>query len=92
LKNWPHPFKAGGHSASILQKGTVTILSPEQCSDANIYDDAFTSEMLCAGVPDGSVDACAGDSGGPLGNLKMSSFVLAKPRCDLNTYSICWAF
>ena len=62
-------IKHGGQTADVLQKGTVTVLPPEQCSDASIYGDVFTPAMLCAGVPDGSVDTCSGDCGGPLGMI-----------------------
>ena len=62
-------LQQGGQQADVLQKGTVTVRPPEQCSDASIYGDAFTPAMLCAGVPDSSVDACAGDRGGPLGKV-----------------------
>jgi hypothetical protein len=60
-------LKGTGKVTSILQKGEVMVLRPEQCSGPSVYDDQFTASMLCAGVADGSVDACAGDSGGPIG-------------------------
>jgi hypothetical protein len=65
----------GGQPARLLQLGTVCVLPPEFCSDASIYGVAFTPQMLCAGVLDGSVDACSGDSGGPLGNYYKKCFI-----------------
>lgn len=47
-----------GSIANILQIASVDIIEPEEC-------DAARTE-LCAGQPNGGVDACQGDSGGPL--------------------------
>jgi Trypsin len=60
-------FKGTSKLANELQKGEITVLPNERCNDASIYGEKFTESMLCAGVVDGSVDACEGDSGGPLG-------------------------
>ena len=57
--------------ATILQQGTVWALEDKECNNA--YGEAYTSgtvespsPMLCAGWEGGEVDACHGDSGGPL--------------------------
>ncbi len=48
-----------------LHDGTVQRYADRRCDD--LYGRFFNpASQLCAGQPDGSVDACQGDSGGPL--------------------------
>ncbi|XP_015585584.1 trypsin-1-like [Cephus cinctus] len=54
-----------GSTPEQLQMAVVPKISMERCQ--GMYDPSSLSEdMLCAGYPDGGVDACQGDSGGPL--------------------------
>ncbi|KAF6081078.1 coagulation factor XII [Phyllostomus discolor] len=52
--------------ASFLQEAQVPLIPPESCSSSSMHGAAFVPGMLCAGFPEGGVDACQGDSGGPL--------------------------
>lgn len=54
----------GGQQADHLQKATVPVTSDETCSAA--YDQYSPESMVCAGYPEGGIDACQGDSGGPM--------------------------
>ncbi len=49
----------------VLQAATVPIVSNAACDSAYIRDE-ITDNMVCAGYEYGGVDACEGDSGGPL--------------------------
>ena len=44
----------------------MPILADAVCSQKNVYANAMTEGMFCAGFLDESADACDGDSGGPL--------------------------
>lgn len=54
----------GGDKATELQGATVPVMSDSQCIQA--YGSYEPDTMMCAGYPEGGVDACHGDSGGPL--------------------------
>ncbi|GAA1223078.1 serine protease [Prauserella halophila] len=55
----------GGPSPDTLLQGSVPVTSDEDCAAA--YGSEYDPEgMVCAGLPEGGVDACQGDSGGPL--------------------------
>jgi secreted trypsin-like serine protease len=54
----------GGQPSQVLRKATVPIMSDSACSAG--YQDYNAKSMVCAGYPQGGVDACQGDSGGPL--------------------------
>lgn len=54
----------GGGDTERLQAAIVPITSAASCRSA--YGSRLTARMVCAGLPEGGVDACQGDSGGPL--------------------------
>ncbi len=56
---------ASGTIQQILQKVNVKIVSRNDCNDADSYDGAVTSRMICLGLEVGGKDSCQGDSGGP---------------------------
>lgn len=54
----------GGARATSLRSAVVPIVSDSSCRSS--YSNYDAKSMVCAGYPDGGVDACQGDSGGPL--------------------------
>ena len=54
----------GGSLADHLLAVSVPIVNRAACNQA--YGGSITANMICAGVPEGGLDACQGDSGGPL--------------------------
>jgi secreted trypsin-like serine protease len=50
--------------SEVLQEVEIPVVSNAACNAE--YGGIITDVMLCAGVLDGSADACIGDSGGPL--------------------------
>ncbi|XP_076173331.1 trypsin 3A1-like, partial [Ptiloglossa arizonensis] len=49
-----------------LRKVNLPILSQEECDEAGYQKNRITENMFCAGYLEGELDACFGDSGGPL--------------------------
>lgn len=54
----------GGNRSDRLRSAQVPVVSDSSCSSA--YSNYDSHSMVCAGYPQGGVDACQGDSGGPL--------------------------
>jgi trypsin len=62
---WGRIVEDGPQSVHQLQAARVPLLSDAECRAA--YGDLYNPRaMVCAGYPQGGVDACQGDSGGPL--------------------------
>lgn len=54
-----------GERSPVLRSARVPLRKDSACERA--YDEGYQpDDMVCAGYPDGGVDACQGDSGGPL--------------------------
>ncbi|XP_073412744.1 hyaluronan-binding protein 2 [Dendrobates tinctorius] len=76
-----------GQTAYLLD-ASVQVISVTNCSDAKSYGKLIDSSMLCAGVPEGGIDACQGDSGGPLaceldGQTKVAGVVSWGEKCGV---------
>lgn len=55
-----------GNYPDALQDAAVPLVSNETCNSPQSYNGLIQPTNLCAGYEEGEVDACAGDSGGPL--------------------------
>ena len=60
-----------------LQQAEVPIVANEVCNAPQSYNGTILDTMLCAGFPQGGVDTCQADSGGPLLVPSGSGFALA---------------
>ncbi|XP_075592296.1 transmembrane protease serine 9 [Balearica regulorum gibbericeps] len=56
--------KEGGLMSKHLQKAAVNMIGDQACK--TFYPVQISSRMVCAGFPQGTVDSCSGDAGGPL--------------------------
>ncbi|XP_061456718.1 transmembrane protease serine 9 isoform X2 [Rhineura floridana] len=56
--------KEGGLMSKQLQKAAVKLIGEQDCR--RFYPIQISSRMVCAGYPQGTVDSCSGDAGGPL--------------------------
>ncbi|MGW4398116.1 S1 family peptidase [Amycolatopsis nivea] len=54
----------GGDRSDYLRQAIVPVADDSVCHTA--YPEYSATSMLCAGYPNGGIDACKGDSGGPL--------------------------
>ncbi|XP_043358785.1 transmembrane protease serine 9 [Dermochelys coriacea] len=56
--------KEGGIMSKHLQKAAVNVIGDQACK--KFYPIQISSRMVCAGFPQGTIDSCSGDAGGPL--------------------------
>lgn len=54
-----------GSTSFVLREARVPLVGDEDCKK-NYRPELITSNMICAGYLGGGIDACHGDSGGPL--------------------------
>jgi secreted trypsin-like serine protease len=65
ITGWGATTSSGAAPSDTLRHATVPIVSDSSC--ASSYGSLFNSStMVCAGFPQGGVDTCFGDSGGPM--------------------------
>ncbi|MFJ5988381.1 S1 family serine peptidase [Lentzea sp. NPDC092896] len=60
---WGRQAENDADKSPLLHKAYVPIMPDEQCAATYARYDA--QSMFCAGYPDGGIDACVDDSGGP---------------------------
>jgi trypsin len=56
----------GGAASDELMRAKVPYVENSTCNARTSYNGAIKPGMMCAGYPNGAIDACQGDSGGPL--------------------------
>jgi secreted trypsin-like serine protease len=52
--------------ADKLQRALVPYVTNDTCNAPESYDKKIRTDMMCAGLREGGIDACQGDSGSPL--------------------------
>jgi secreted trypsin-like serine protease len=85
----------GGAPARVLQEAEMPLVDPETCNQSLMVDPGLRrhgpidGRRLCAGLSEGGVDSCNGDSGGPLLHQSGGRWVqlgvvsYGTPRCGM---------
>jgi len=72
-----HCLAGGSLKTECLRAVTIPIINQNQCETMYKYSQQkFLDNMMCAGYKEGGVDACKGDSGGPLACYIQGSYKL----------------
>ena len=61
---WGKTRESRLHGTTTLREAAVPLVADQACQSAFQFD--ITENQMCAGYKRGGIDACAGDSGGPL--------------------------
>lgn len=65
VAGWGHT-QWNGTQPDILRETKIRIVSREVCNQEKSYNGTIHGTAMCAGFPEGGIDACEYDSGGPL--------------------------
>ncbi|MEU0878998.1 serine protease [Lentzea sp. NPDC005914] len=60
---WGRQAESDTNKSPLLHKASIPIMADEQC--AGVYARYDAEAMFCAGYPEGGIDSCIDDSGGP---------------------------
>ncbi|XP_035202104.1 transmembrane protease serine 5 isoform X1 [Oxyura jamaicensis] len=66
VSGWGYTRPDQAQLTETLKEALVPLISTRRCNSSCMYEGELTARMLCAGYPQGKIDACQGDSGGPL--------------------------
>ncbi|XP_058866328.1 transmembrane protease serine 5-like [Acipenser ruthenus] len=66
ISGWGYTRPDDVHIPDTLKEAAIPLISTKKCNSSCMYEGEITPRMLCAGYPEGKIDACQGDSGGPL--------------------------
>ncbi|KAK6186146.1 hypothetical protein SNE40_008241 [Patella caerulea] len=75
VAGWGLTQEFSGFAPSALQEATVPIFNKDTCRQA-YGSNIITDVKICAGFQNGGIDACKGDSGGPLMCAEGDNWVL----------------
>ncbi|NWH71707.1 TMPS5 protease, partial [Piaya cayana] len=66
VSGWGYTSPEQAQVTDTLKEAPVPLIGTKRCNSSCMYAGELTARMLCAGYPQGKIDACQGDSGGPL--------------------------
>ncbi|XP_032909627.1 acrosin-like [Catharus ustulatus] len=66
IAGWGQTTKRSAGKTDNLQEAKVQLIDLQLCNSTDWYAGEIHPYNLCAGYPEGNIDACKGDSGGPL--------------------------
>ncbi|XP_032909626.1 acrosin-like [Catharus ustulatus] len=66
IAGWGQTTKRSAGKTDNLQEAKVRLIDVQLCNSTDWYAGEIHPYNLCAGYPEGNIDACKGDSGGPL--------------------------
>ncbi|KAM9292498.1 acrosin-like [Morus bassanus] len=66
IGGWGSLTARSGGSTDVLQEAKVRLIDVNLCNSSRWYRGAIHTHNLCAGYPQGGIDTCQGNSGGPL--------------------------
>ncbi|XP_023325019.1 cationic trypsin [Eurytemora carolleeae] len=77
ISGWGKTDPSGPVRPDCLRAATIPIINQDKCEKMYTYfSQGVLKNMVCAGYTEGGVDACKGDSGGPLSCLIDGSYKL----------------